>query len=211
MHVWSTLRKMGLAFQRAAVLTVASQIGSGLYIWTHDSNLLLRGPALRRSWFYACWDSYHLTSTWMLFCIADFIWDLVFLLSGCEFLAKSDGKCVWQCLLPSSERCFSSVKLYNMYTDWKWNCSAKNQYIWLLCKPGVILFLKAATPTLNNVVQMPPFALLVTGAMVPSSACISQDWPGSHVGLDHFRGRTGFSFKIKNWMVVEPAPSYFFC
>lgn len=98
-----------------------------------------------------------------------------------------------------------------MYIDWKWNCSAKSQYIWLLCKPGVILFLKVATPTLNTIVKMPPFALLATRAMVPSSACIGQDWSDSCVGLDHVRGRTGFSFKIKNWTVVGPAPSHFFC
>lgn len=116
-----------------------------------------------------------------------------------------------QCLLSSSERCFSSVKLYNMYIDWKCNCSAKSQYILLLCKPGVILFLKAATPALNTVVQMPPFALLATEAMVPSSVCIKWDWPDSYVGLDHFRGSVGFYFKIKNWRVVGPGPSYFFC
>lgn len=44
-----------------------------------------------------------------------------------------------QCLLSRSERCFPSVKLHNIYTDWKRNCSAKGQYIWLLCKPGVIV------------------------------------------------------------------------
>ena len=215
MHVWSTpLKKWDLHFKGQQSQMRFPRLGVDS-IYGCMTNLLLRGPALRRTWFYVCWDTYHLTLTWMLFCIIDFIWDLVFLLCGGGFLAKSDGKCVRliskQCLLSSSERWFSSVKLCNMYIDWKWNCSAKSQYIWLLCKPGVILFLKVATPTLNTIVQMPPFALLATRAMVPSSACISQDWPDSCVGLDHFRGRTGFSFKIKNWTVVGPAPSHFFC
>lgn len=116
-----------------------------------------------------------------------------------------------QCLLPSSERCVSSVKLCNTYIDWKWNCPAKSQYIWLLCKPGVILFLKSATLNLNTITGMPSFALTATGAMLPSSASVSQDWLDSYVALDHSRSRTGFSFKMKNWMVVGPALSQFFC
>lgn len=87
----------------------------------------------------------------------------------------------------------------------------KSQCIWLLCKPGVMLFLKAATPILSFIMQMPLFAFLATGLMIPSSACINWEWPGLYVESDHFRGRIGFFFKNKNWMVIGPAPSYFFC
>lgn len=98
-----------------------------------------------------------------------------------------------------------------MYIGWKWNYSAKSQCIWLLCKPGVMLLLETATPILSIIIQMPPFALLANGLMIPSSACISWEWPDLYVKSDHFRGRIGFSFKNKNWMVIGPAPSYFFC
>lgn len=98
-----------------------------------------------------------------------------------------------------------------MYIDWKWNYSVKSQCIWLLRKPGVMLFLKASTPIQSIIIQMPPFALLATGLMIPSSACISWEWPDLHVESDHFRGRVGLFFKNKNWMVIGPAPSYFFC
>lgn len=58
---------------------------------------------------------------------------------------------------------------------------------------------------------MPPFALLATGLMIPSSACISWEWPDLHVESDHFKGRIGFFFKNKNWIIIGPGPSYFFC
>lgn len=74
-----------------------------------------------------------------------------------------------------------------------------------------MLFLKAATAIQSIIKQMPPFALMATGLMIPSSACISWEWPDLYVESDRFRGRIGFFFKNKNWMVIGPAPSYFFC
>lgn len=74
-----------------------------------------------------------------------------------------------------------------------------------------MLFLKAATSILSFIIQMPLFALLDTGLMIPSSACISWEWPDLYVESDHFRGRIGLFFKNKNWMVIGPALSYFFC
>lgn len=74
-----------------------------------------------------------------------------------------------------------------------------------------MLFLKAATPIQSIIIHMPPFALLATGLMIPSSAYINWEWQDLIVESDHFRGRIGFFFKNKNWMVIRPAPSYFFC
>lgn len=131
-HVRSTpFKKMGLSFQRTAVLPRE---------WTlhMDTRLSVTSDGACKKVLILCLLGQLLT--WMLFCIIDFIWDLFF------FIVWVLSKIRWQlcliskqCLLSRSERCFPSVKLHNIYTDWKRNCSAKGQYIWLLCKPGVIV------------------------------------------------------------------------